>query len=138
MNAEPITVKVIVDTPMTKVWECWNKPEHITGWAFASDDWEATVAENDLRKGGRFKTVMAEKDKSASFDFAGIYTAVKEHDLIEYDMDDDRHVKVTFKKTPDGVRITETFDPENENPPEMQRSGWQAILDNFKKYTESR
>lgn len=80
---------------------------------------------------------MSAKDKSASFDFAGTYTAVAEHELIEYDMDDGRHVKAEFEETPAGVLITQTFDPENENPEEMQRSGWQSILDNFKKYTES-
>lgn len=133
-----ITVQTTVKAPMAKVWECWNKPEDITGWAFASNDWEAPAAENDLRVGGRFKTVMAAKDKSSSFDFAGTYTVVKEHELIEYDMDDNRHVKVEFEETPEGVRVTETFDAESENPEEMQRSGWQSILDNFKKYTESK
>ena len=137
MNPQPITVSITVKAPLAKVWECWNQPEHIPGWAFASDDWEARDAQNDVRAGGKFKTVMAAKEGGASFDFTGIYTAVAEHQLIEYDMDDDRHVKVEFKETPDGVQITETFDPENENPPEMQRSGWQAILGNFKKYTES-
>ena len=132
-----ITVQTVVNASMEKVWECWNKPEHITGWAFASDDWEAPAAENDLRVGGKFKTTMAARDKSMSFDFTGVYTDVKEHELIEYDIDDGRHVKVEFTGLPDGVKITETFEPENENPKEMQRSGWQAILDNFKKYAEA-
>jgi uncharacterized protein YndB with AHSA1/START domain len=135
--SNPITVETIVNAPVEKVWECWNKPEHITGWAFASDDWEAPAAENDLRTGGKFKTVMAAKDKSSSFDFEGTYSTVKKHELIEYDMSDGRHVKVEFAGTPEGVRVTETFDPENENSEEMQRSGWQAILDNFKKYVEA-
>lgn len=116
---------------------CWNRPEHITGWAFASDDWEAPAVENDLRVGGRFKTRMAAKDKSAGFDFAGVYTSVQEHKLIEYNMDDGRHVKVEFAKLPNGVQVTETFEPENTFPVEMQRSGWQAILENFRKYTEA-
>ncbi len=137
MMNNPITVQTIVNAPIERVWEYWNKPEHITGWAFASDDWEAPAADNDLRVGGKFKTTMAAKDKSESFDFTGAYTAVKEHELIEYDMDDGRHVKVEFKDTPDGVRVTETFDPEEDNPEEMQRGGWQAILDNFKRYAES-
>lgn len=131
-----ITVQTVVHAPITKVWEYWSKPEHITGWAFASDDWEAPAAENDLRVDGRFKTVMSAKDKRSSFDFTGTYTAVKEHELIEYDIDDGRHVKVEFRETPEGVEVTETFEPENEHPEEMQRSGWQAILDNFKKYVE--
>lgn len=132
-----ITVETIVKAPMSKVWVYWNKPEHITSWAFASDDWEAISPENDLRVGGKFKTTMAAKDKSASFDFTGIYTAVNEHELIEYDMDDGRHVRVEFVQAPEGVKVTETFDPENENSEEKQRSGWQAILNNFKKYTEN-
>jgi uncharacterized protein YndB with AHSA1/START domain len=106
------------------------------GWAFASDDWEAPAAENDLRVGGKFKTVMAAKDKSNGFDFTGTYTVVKENELIEYDMDDGRHVKVEFEDAPGGVKVIETFDPDNQYPLEMQRSGWQAILDNFKKYVE--
>jgi uncharacterized protein YndB with AHSA1/START domain len=122
---------------MDRVWECWNKPEHITGWAFASDDWEAPAAENDLRVGGRFKTTMAAKDKSSSFDFGGAYTDIKEHRLIEYDMDDGRHVKVEFVQSSNGVEIKETFEPENTFPENVQRSGWQAILDNFKKYAEA-
>jgi uncharacterized protein YndB with AHSA1/START domain len=138
MDQNAITVRTSVNAPIEKVWECWNKPEHIKRWAFASDDWEAPAAENDVQVGGKFKTVMAAKDKSASFDFAGTYTAVKEHELIEYDMDDGRHVKVVFEETPEGVRVTETFDPENENPEEVQRNGWQAILGNFKKYVESK
>jgi uncharacterized protein YndB with AHSA1/START domain len=138
MDQNAITVRTSVNAPIEKVWECWNKPEHIKRWAFASDDWEAPAAENDVQVGRKFKTVMAAKDKSASFDFAGTYTAVKEHELIEYDMDDGRHVKVVFEETPEGVRVTETFDPENENPEEVQRNGWQAILGNFKKYVESK
>jgi Uncharacterized conserved protein len=139
MSNESITVETTIHAPIEKVWECLNKPEHITKWAFASDDWEAPAAENDLRVGGRFKTVMAAKDGSDGFDFTGTYTAVKEHELIEYDMDgeDKRHVKTTLTETPDGVHVTQTFDPENENPLEIQREGWQAILDNFKKHAES-
>lgn len=132
-----ITVQTIVNAPLSKVWEYWTKPEHITRWAFASDDWEAPHAENDVRVGGKFKTVMAAKDKSVSFDFAGVYTAVTEHELIQYDMADGRHVKIEFTETPEGVQIVESFDPEHENSEEMQRSGWQAILDNFKKSAQN-
>lgn len=132
-----ITVETIVRAPIEKVWEFWTKPEHIVKWAFASDDWEAPHAENDVRVGGKFKTVMSAKDKSASFDFAGVYTNIRNYDLIEYDMSDGRHAKIDFKEISDGVKITTVFDPENENPLEMQHSGWQSILDNFKKYAES-
>ena len=107
-----ITVETIVNAPLDHVWKVWNEPEHIMNWAFASDDWHAPRSENDLTVGGKFSTTMAAKDGSASFDFGGIYTAVKNHELIEYDM-------------------------EETNPEEMQRGGWQAILDNFKKYAES-
>src|SRR6188472_914224 len=100
MNKNPITIETTVKAPLFKVWEYWNNPEHITKWAFASDDWEAPYAENDVRTGGRFKTTMAAKDKSASFDFTGTYTAVKEFALREYDIDDGRHVKEELVSVP--------------------------------------
>ncbi len=137
MQLNPITIETVVNAPLPRVWDAWNKPEHIVNWAFASDDWEASDVENDLRVGGTFKTVMGAKDKSASFDFTGIYTVVNNNELIEYNMDDGRHVKIEFINMPNGVKIIETFDPETENTEELQRSGWQAILDNFKNYTES-
>ena len=131
-----ITVQTTISAPIEKVWEFWNKPEHIMNWAFASDDWEAPTAQNDLQVGGKFVTTMAAKDKSASFDFSGVYTNVTEHEVIEYTMDDGRKVSVKFETAPEGVQITETFEPENENSEEMQRAGWQAILNNFKKLVE--
>ncbi len=137
MQLNPITIETVVNAPLPRVWDAWNKPEHIVNWAFASDDWEASDVENDLRVGGTFKTVMGAKDKSASFDFTGIYTVVNNNELIEYNMDDGRHVKIEFINMPNGVKIIDTFDPETENTEELQRSGWQAILDNFKNYTES-
>ena len=134
----PITVETTVYAPVEKVWEMWNGPEHIPHWAFASDDWEAPSAENDVREGGTFKTVMAAKDRSAQFDFTGTYTKVVPNKQLEYVMDDGRKVSVTFEKIDeDATKITETFDPENENTEEVQQSGWQAILDNFKKYAEA-
>ncbi|MDN5274681.1 MAG: Activator of Hsp90 ATPase 1 family protein [Candidatus Saccharibacteria bacterium] len=137
MNEDTITVKTTVDAPIKTVWECWIHPKHITRWAFGSDDWEAPEAENDLREGGTFKTVMAAKDGSASFDFTGTYTLVIDQKAIEYELDDGRQVRTIFKEMPDGVRITQTFDPENENSIDMQRTGWQTILDNFKQHTEA-
>jgi uncharacterized protein YndB with AHSA1/START domain len=131
-----ITVQTIVSAPMARIWECWDKPEHINGWAFADPSWGAEAKENDLKIGGKFRTTMFAKDNSASFDFTGTYDNVVENRLIEYTMSDGRHVRVEFEETPEGVRITEAFDPENENSEEVQRSGWQAILNNFKKYTE--
>lgn len=133
----PITVETTVNAPIEKVWECLNNPEHVKGWAFAQDDWEAPFASNDLQVGGKLTITMSAKDKSASFDMVGVYTAVETNKLIKYTMDDGRKVKVEFIETPEGVKVTETFDPENENPEELQRSGWQAILNNFKKYTEN-
>lgn len=137
MEQTPITISATVKAPIGKVWEGLTNPESITQWAFASEDWEAPSAENDLRVGGKFKTVMQAKDKSSGFDFTGIYTNVQENTLIEYDLDDRRHVKTELSETPDGVVVTQTFDPERENPAEMQREGWQAILNNFKKYVEN-
>lgn len=136
MIESAITVQTIINAPADKVWDCWTKPEHIVNWAFASDDWEAPRAENDVRVGGTFLTVMSAKDKSASFDFTGTYTQVEDRQLIVYIMSDGREVKVEFSQVPEGVEVVETFDPEQENPAEMQRAGWQAILDNFKKYVE--
>jgi len=133
----PITIQATIHAPVHKVWECWTEPQHITGWAFASDTWEAPHAENDLRVGGKFLTRMQAKDGSFGFDFAGSYTAVKDHSLIEYDLGDLRHVKTEFIRTDEGTLVTSTFDPESENPEEMQRDGWQAILNNFKAYVES-
>lgn len=133
-----ITVQTVVHAPLEKVWETWTKPEHITQWAFATDDWEAPHAENDLRTGGRFKTVMSAKDKSFAFDFTGSYTQVQDKRLIEYTIDDGRKVSISFTEVPEGVKITQTFEAENTNSEEKQRGGWQAFLDNFKKHTEKK
>lgn len=132
-----ITVQTTINASINKVWEFWSKPEHIKKWAFASPDWHVPNAENDLRTGGKFSTTMAAKDGSVSFDFGGEYTLVKENQAINYVMGDGRNVEITFRETQNGVEITESFDPETQNPEEMQRGGWQAILDNFKNYVES-
>lgn len=131
-----ITVATKVKAPMEKVWDCFTNPVHITKWCQASDDWHAPYAENDARTGGKFKTTMAAKDGSMSFDFEGIYSNVQPHKAIEYAIADGRKVKINFANESDGVQITESFDPESQNSHEMQRGGWQAILDNFKKYAE--
>lgn len=131
-----ITVEVTVNAPLEKVWVAFNDPKHVVNWCFASDDWHAPAAESDFREGGKSKTVMAAKDGSFSFDFEWIYTKIKDLETIEYAMGDGREVSVQFEETGEGVKVTETFDPENENPVEMQKGGWQAILDNFKKYVE--
>jgi len=132
-----VTISVLVQAPLEQVWKSWSEPEHIVVWAHASNDWECPRAENDLQVGGRFSSTFAAKDKSASFDFSGTYTAVTPHSYIAYTMDDGRVVETAFEETAGGVLITQTFEIESENPEEMQRSGWQAILNNFKRHTES-
>lgn len=132
-----ITVQSTINAPVEKVWNYWSEPAHITQWCQASDDWHAPKAENDLRTGGKFSTTMAAKDGSFSFDFGGIYDNVVAHQLIEYTMGDNRKVSVVFTAKGDQTEVTETFDMENTHSEEMQRGGWQAILDNFKKYTEA-
>jgi len=132
-----ITVEATVNAPIETVWESWTKPEHITQWCHASDDWHAPYADNDAQTGGKFKTTMAAKDGSFSFDFEGVYSNVAQYSLIEYGLGDGRKVKIEFLGDGDTTKVTETFDPETQNPIEMQRGGWQAILNNFKKYTET-
>ncbi len=121
---------------MDKVWDYWTKPEHITKWNTATDDWHTPSATNDLRTGGTFTSRMESVDGTQGFDFTGTYSEVVPHEKIAYAMEDGRHVVVLFVERDGGVVLTETFDPESENPIDMQRAGWQAILDNFKKYVE--
>ena len=130
------TVGNFINAPVEKVWKLWTMPEHIVKWAYASDDWEAPHAENDVRAGGKFNTAMTAKDGSESFDFTGTYNAVVPHERIEYVIDDGRKVVVQFQRVDGKTKLTETFEPENINPEDMQKAGWQAILDNFKKYAE--
>jgi len=132
-----ITVETTINAPVEKVWKFWTEPQHITKWCQASDDWHAPYAENDVRENGKFKTTMAAKDGSASFDFEGVYTNVQVNKVIEYTMSDGRQVKIVFSDLGSQTKVTETFEPENTNPLDMQRGGWQAILDNFGKYTEA-
>lgn len=132
-----ITVEATINAPVSKVWKYWSAPEHITKWCAASDDWHVPAAENDLRVDGVFKTTMAAKDGSFSFDFGGVYTKVQENKAIAYTLGDGRKVDIIFSSNGNETKVTETFDPEGQNPIEMQRAGWQAILDNFKKYTET-
>jgi uncharacterized protein YndB with AHSA1/START domain len=132
-----ITVETTVNAPVEKVWRHWNEPQHIMSWAFASEDWHAPHAENDLREGGRFKTTMAARDGSMRFDFEGVYTAVKDKELIEYTMPDGRRVSISFTGDANSAKIVETFEAEDTFPLEVQQGGWQAILDNFRKYVEA-
>jgi uncharacterized protein YndB with AHSA1/START domain len=132
-----ITVQTTVNAPVDKVWKIWSSPEHIVKWNSASDDWHTPKATNDLRTGGRFISTMAAKDGSVSFDFEGVYSDVRENELIEYTMLDGRKARVEFAEKNGSTQVTESFDAETENTEELQRNGWQAILDNFKKYCES-
>lgn len=131
-----IKVQTVVNAPMDKVWKLWTEAEHIKNWCSATDTWHVPSAENDLRVGGHFKTVMAAKDGSMQFDFGGEYGAVEEKKYIEYGMADGRHVELRFSESEEGVLIEESFDPETENSRELQQQGWQSILNNFKKYVE--
>jgi uncharacterized protein YndB with AHSA1/START domain len=132
-----ITVQTEVSVPVAEAWKFWTLPAHITKWNSASPDWHTPRATNDLRKGGRFTARMEARDGSAGFDFGGTYEEVKPQSHISYSLDDGRKVKVDFTAKGNATLIVETFDAETENSPEMQRSGWQAILDNFKAYAES-
>ncbi len=136
-SASSITVNVKVNAPLEKVWDYWTNPQHIVNWNYASEDWHAPHATNDLRVGGKFSSRMEAKDGSMGFDFEGEYTKVEQHIEIEYVLADARKVNIRFDSDGKETTVTETFDPENENTLELQRAGWQAILDNFKRYTES-
>ena len=132
-----ITVETSVKAPIEKVWNVWTTPEHIMQWNKASPDWHTPKAENDLRKGGKFVSRMEAKDGSFGFEFWGIYDEVDHLALISYTMGDGRKAEVSFSAEGNQTKITETFEAESENTIEMQKAGWQAILDNFKKYAES-
>lgn len=131
-----VTVQAVVQAPVAKVWSYWTEPEHITKWNQASDDWHAPKAENDLRAGGTFLTRMEAKDGSMGFDFGGVYDEVKPLELISYTLGDGRKVEILFAAQGQETKVVETFDAESSHPVEFQQAGWQAIMDNFKKYVE--
>jgi uncharacterized protein YndB with AHSA1/START domain len=133
-----ITVETVVNADLGQVWVAWNNPADITRWNSAGDDWHTTRSTVDLREGGTFSSRMEAKDGSAGFDFEGTYTRIVPQETIEYRMSDGREVAVEFVRQPDGVRVKETFDPETANPSEVQREGWQSILDNFGRHVEGK
>lgn len=133
-----VTVETSVNATVEKVWESWTKPESIMEWNSASPDWYTPKAENELREGGKFSYTMAAKDGSMSFDFWGNYTKIIVNELIDYTLGDGRKVSISFKNENGKVRITESFQPESQNTLELQKGGWQAIMDNFKKFVESK
>lgn len=132
-----ITVETDVKAPLARVWDAWSNPEDIQRWNAASPDWHTPRASVDLREGGRFSARMEAKDGSEGFDFEGTYTRIVPRKLIEYRMSDGRTCSVEFQEEGGKVRVRETFDAETENAPELQRQGWQAILDNFARHVES-
>ena len=135
---QKLTVTTEINKPIREVWNYFNNPEHITQWNFAHESWECPSAKNNLTIDGKLEVRMQAKDGSFGFDFVGTYDEVIENDLIRYHLEDGRKVEILFEQlSADKTKVTENFDPENENPLEMQHQGWQAILDNFKKYSES-
>lgn len=137
MSKTKITIETTVNATVERVWNSWTKPEHIVKWCNASEDWHTPNAENDISVGGKFLTRMEAKDGSFGFDFWGVYDEVKVNERIVYTMGDGRKAEIDFISNGNETKVIETFEAENENPIEMQRFGWQAILDNFKKHTEA-
>jgi uncharacterized protein YndB with AHSA1/START domain len=136
-NSNRITISTFVARPVAHVWTCWAEPAHIMQWNAASDDWHCPKATNDLRTGGAFSSTMAARDGSFSFDFEGVYDEVRPNERIAYTMADGRSCEVLFSPENGGTRVIESFDAETQNPVEMQRAGWQAILDRFKAHAEA-
>ncbi len=132
-----ITVETVVNAPLRQVWDAWNDPAAIVRWNAASDDWHTTRSTVDLREGGLFTSRMEAKDGSAGFDFGGTYTRIVPRQRIDYVLGDGREVEVRFEERADGVVVTNTFDAETTNSPELQRQGWRAILDSFGRYVEA-
>ena len=132
-----ITVSALVNKPVADVWNTWTDPKHIMQWNAATDDWHCPNATNDLRTGGKFSSTMAARDGSFSFDFEGVYDDVQTHKRLAYTMADGRTCEILFTEENGGTRVVESFDAESQNPVEMQRGGWQAILDRFKAYAEA-
>lgn len=131
-----ITVETTIAAPISTVWSLYNTPEHIKNWNAASDDWHTTTSTIDLREGGAFSSRMEAKDGSMGFDFAGNFTKIIEHALIEYTFGD-RKAMIQFADTAEGVKLSITFEAETTYSTEQQQQGWQAILNHFKRYVES-
>jgi uncharacterized protein YndB with AHSA1/START domain len=135
-DLNPIQIESLILAPVEVVWQYFTDPEHIVHWNNASPDWHTPKAENELHVGGKFSYIMAAKDESFSFDFWGIYDIVEENKRLNYTLGDGRKVSVEFSSMGDDTLVIEIFEPESQNSPEMQKFGWQSILDNFKKYVE--
>lgn len=137
MSKTKITVETTVAADIKKVWDYHTQPEHIVKWNFATDDWQCPSAENDLRAGGKLRSRMEAKDGSFGFDFEATYDEVIPHKKITYTMTDGRQATTDFMDLDGNTKVTIVFDAENENPVDLQKGGWQAILENFRKYSES-
>ena len=138
MHSHPIKVSTFINADINEVWRCWTHPEHIVNWNFASEDWHCPKADNQLHDGGRFSYTMAAKDASHEFDFTGTYEMILPEEKIVYTIDDGRRVEVLFEVVGQNTSVTEYFEPERTHSEEMQKAGWQAILNQFKHYVESR
>ena len=131
-----IEIESKINAELDRVWEYWTKPEHITKWNKASEDWLCPNAENDLKEGGRFKYRMESQDGKVGFDFAGTYKEVREKEKLTYELEDGRNAEVTFSEEDGNVMIKEILDTEDDNPVDQQEQGWKSILQSFKGYTE--
>lgn len=136
MDTTKITIQAVVAADRQKTWDCYTQPEHITKWNFATDTWHCPAASNDMRVGGKYLARMEAKDGSFAFDFEAVYNEIVDGEKFTYTMPDNREIQVSFEKMDDKTRVTVTFDPENVNPVDLQRDGWQSILDNFRRYAE--
>ncbi len=132
-----ISVSATINADVKKVWDYYTTPEHITQWNYADPSWQCPSATNDMRVGGKYSARMEAKDGSFGFDFEATYNEIVKGKSFTYTMPDDREVNVVFDGDGDKTSVNVTFDAEDQNPVEMQKNGWQAILDNFKKYTEA-
>lgn len=137
-HLQRIVIKTTINKSVEDVWKSWTKSEHIMKWNQASEDWHTTKADNDLRVGGQFLSRMEAKDGSAGFDFSGIYDEVDPYKIIAYTLEDNRKVNILFNGNNNQTEVVETFDAESEYSLEMQKEGWQSILDQFKVYTEEK
>jgi uncharacterized protein YndB with AHSA1/START domain len=137
MNEAKIQIEAMIAASPEKVWACWTEPQHITRWNFAVEDWQCPRASNDLKVGGKYSARMEAKDGSFGFDFDAIYDEVSYLKTITYTMGDGRKATTKFQDLGGQTKVTTEFDAEKTNPAEIQRTGWQAILNNFKKYVES-
>ena len=136
MNTKIINIDCVVKSSIQNVWNAYTEPQHIVNWNFASDDWHCPRVENDMKVGGTYLARMEAKDGSFGFDFQAVYDDVVPEQKIGYTIEDGRKVTILFEPLKDAVKVTTTFEAENQNPLDMQKAGWQSILNNFKKYTE--